>query len=148
MLGFSGGAAVSIYVAAADRRVSGVAACACPADFSLITEAETPALVIDHFRDIGAIRERGFPRSPRKWMDGFRTVRPVDYVAKISPRPLLLVHGDGDETVPVDHARRLYRRASEPKKLVIIDGVGHRLRHDSRAMAAVTDWLKARCRSI
>ncbi len=147
LLGFSGGAAVSVYVAAGDRRVSGVAACACPADFNLVTEAETPALVVDHFRSIGAIRDRDFPESTREWLDGFRMVRPVDLVVKITTRPLLLVQGDDDDTVPVDHAHRLYRQAGEPKKLVIIDGAGHRLRHDSRAMTAVTDWLKAWCQS-
>ena len=33
LLGFSGGAAVSVYTAAHDQRVSMVATCACPADF-------------------------------------------------------------------------------------------------------------------
>jgi fermentation-respiration switch protein FrsA (DUF1100 family) len=54
----------------------------------------------------------------------------------------LLVHGDRDETVPLNHAHRLYEQALEPKKLVIINGAGHRLRQDDRTIAAVTDWLK------
>lgn len=72
-------------------------------------------------------------------------MRPIDYVANIAPRPLLLVHGDSDETVDVNHAYRLYHRAGEPRELVVIDGAGHRLRHDNRAMAAIINWLKIKC---
>ncbi|MEE8419946.1 MAG: alpha/beta fold hydrolase [Dehalococcoidales bacterium] len=145
LLGFSGGAAVAIYVAAGDRRVSCLAAAACPADFTRLTETNEPHSVVDHFRSIGAIRDASFPASPRQWLAGFRTVRPIDYVANIAPRPLLLVHGNSDQTVEVNHAHRLYHRSGEPRELVIIDGAGHRLRHDNRAMAAIIGWLKAIC---
>lgn len=40
LVGFSAGAAVSVYVASKDKRISGVAACACPANFSLFTESD------------------------------------------------------------------------------------------------------------
>jgi fermentation-respiration switch protein FrsA (DUF1100 family) len=53
------------------------------------------------------------------------------------------VHGRQDDLVPVNHVRRLYEKAGEPKQLVIIDGAGHRLRQNESAMAAVLDWLKA-----
>ncbi len=145
LLGFSGGAAISIYVAADDRRVSCVAAAACPADFAMLTEADEPRSVVDHFRGIGTIRDTCFPASTQQWLEGFRTVRPIDYVADIAPRPLLLVHGDSDETVDVNHAYRLYHRAGEPRELVVIEGAGHRLRHDNRAITAIISWLKARC---
>ena len=69
-------------------------------------------------------------------------VEPAGVVAKIAPRPLLLVHGGRDEVVNVDHAYRLYAQAGEPKQLVIVNGAGHRLRQDERAMAMVIDWLK------
>ena len=68
---------------------------------------------------------------------------PLDHVAGIAPRPLLLVHGDRDETVPVEHARQLYARTGEPRKLVIIEGAGHRLRREERAVNAIIDWLKS-----
>jgi len=144
LLGFSGGAAVSVYLAAEDKRVSSVIACACPADFDLFTRGDNPWSLIDHFREIGAIRDDNFPASPQEWLDGFNLVKPVDYVAQISPRPLLLVHGSQDETVDISHAHRLYAQAGEPKQLAIVEGAGHRLRHSEEAMAVVIDWLKAR----
>ncbi len=148
LVGFSAGAAVSVYVASRDERVSGVAACACPADFSLILDGNGWQSYLARFHNIGAIRDTGFPASVEEWLDGFRQVTPVNHIADVTPRPLLLVHGSQDETVPVSHARRLYDTANDPKQLVIIDGAGHRLRRDERAVGAVLDWLKSRCRSI
>jgi dipeptidyl aminopeptidase/acylaminoacyl peptidase len=145
LVGFSAGAATSVYVASKDIRVSGVAACACPADFSLFTGREEPQSIIDHYRDIGAIRDEDFPPSLERWFDNLKQVIPVNHVDRIAPRPLLLVHGSQDETVPVSHAYRLYNKAFEPKKLVIIDGAGHRLRQEARAIDAVLEWLKSDC---
>ena len=114
LVGFSAGAATSVYVASRDKRVAGVAACACPADFSLILEGEGWRSYIERFRSMGAIKDAGFPPSIEGWLDNFRAVTPLDHVAAIASRPLLLVHGDGDETVPLDHARRLYDKVGEP----------------------------------
>ncbi len=140
LVGFSAGAAVSIYVAAVDRRVSGVAACACPASFSLFAAAG-PGSIIERYRSIGAIRDEGFPPSLKAWFDGLRRVTPYDHVAGIAPRPLLLVHGSLDATVPPSQARELYQKAGEPKKIVIIEGAGHRLRRDERVIGAILEWL-------
>ncbi len=145
LLGFSGGAAVAIYVAANDERVSCVAACACPAEFTFLSGVDEPQKMVDYFRGIGIIRDEDFPASAEKWLNGFNEIRPSDYIAGIAPRPLLLVHGNKDETVDVDHARQLYEKAGEPKQLVIIDGAGHRLRQDERVIKQVIGWLKNRC---
>jgi len=145
LFGFSAGAAVSVYVASRDERVSCVAACACPAEFTLFTEINEPQSTINHFRSIGAIKDTDFPPSAEEWLDGFGLVSPINHIAGIAPRPLLLVHGRQDETVDISHANRLYEIAKEPKQLVIIDGAGHRLRQDDRAIVAVLDWLKSRC---
>jgi len=143
LLGFSGGAAVSVYAAAQDGRVSAVVACACPAEFNIFVKGDNPLSLIDHFHSIGAIRDDDFPASAQEWLNGFELVRPIDYINKISPRPLLLVHGSQDETVDVSHAHRLYAQAGEPKQLAIVEGAGHRLRHSEEAMDIVIDWLKS-----
>jgi dipeptidyl aminopeptidase/acylaminoacyl peptidase len=142
LLGFSGGAAVSIYVASQDRRVSSVVACACPTEFTFFTRTDEVQSLIDRFRSIGVIRDSDFPPSAEEWLNGFKLVSPINYVAGISPRPLLLVHGSRDETVAVADAYRLYERAGEPKQLVIVDGAGHWLRRSDEAMAVVLDWLR------
>jgi fermentation-respiration switch protein FrsA (DUF1100 family) len=50
---------------------------------------------------------------------------PLPGMAKISPLPLLVLHGDRDPVVPVQHGQRLYDAAREPKQLWIIPGAGH-----------------------
>ncbi len=50
---------------------------------------------------------------------------PDEAAALISPIPLLIVHGDQDPYFPVDHARRLYDAARQPKELWIEPGFGH-----------------------
>ena len=142
LLGFSGGAAVAIYGAAPDKRISAVASCACPAEYDFVDEYD-PQSIIDYFRSVGLITAQGFPVSTEEWLNGFRQVNAIEHVAKIAPRPLLLVHGSEDEVVNVSHAYRLYDGAGEPKQINIIDGAGHDLRQDDRAIAIVIDWLKA-----
>jgi fermentation-respiration switch protein FrsA (DUF1100 family) len=147
LLGFSGGAAVSVCVASQDSRVSSVVACACPAEFSLINRDNIQS-ALEHFRSIGVIKDKDFPPSAEGWLDNFRRVNPIDRVAGIAPRPLLLVHGNKDDVVDVSHAHRLYDRAGEPRQLVIIDGAGHRLKQNDRAMAVVTRWLKSQAEVV
>jgi len=147
LLGFSGGAAVSVYVASRDKRVSSVVTCACPAEFTSFLNVDEPQSVIDHFRSIGTIRDEAFPQSTEEWLSGFSLVSPIRYIAGITPRPLLLVHGSQDEVVEVSHAYKLYDSAGEPKWIIIVDGAEHRLRQNDRAMAIVIDWLKSRAKN-
>jgi fermentation-respiration switch protein FrsA (DUF1100 family) len=42
---------------------------------------------------------------------------PKDFVKKIAPVPLLVVHGSDDEVVPIAQGRQLFERAGQPKTL-------------------------------
>jgi uncharacterized protein len=142
LVGFSAGAGVSIYVGAQDKRISAVVACACPANYNVISEGEKPQYTVDYFRKIGIIRDPDFPPSLEGWLARFRKVNALQNVAGIAPRPLLLVHARQDAVVPVANSEKLYARAGEPKQLVIIDGDEHRLRHDETAVNTIIKWLK------
>jgi pimeloyl-ACP methyl ester carboxylesterase len=50
---------------------------------------------------------------------------PADAAARISPAPLLVVHGDRDEYFPADHAEQIFDAAQQPKELWIEPGFGH-----------------------
>jgi fermentation-respiration switch protein FrsA (DUF1100 family) len=39
--------------------------------------------------------------------------------------PLLVLHGEDDAIVPVEHGRALFDAAADPKRLRIVPGVGH-----------------------
>ena len=55
----------------------------------------------------------------------FDMVRPVDDIARISPRPVFIIQGMADSMVPLDSAQRLYDAANEPRQLWLEEGVGH-----------------------
>ncbi|WP_177564656.1 alpha/beta fold hydrolase [Phascolarctobacterium sp.] len=60
-------------------------------------------------------------------------------------RPLLILHGEKDETVALEQARLAFALAGVPKKLVIISGGDHSFtNHGNKAAAEVVNWLKAR----
>ena len=50
---------------------------------------------------------------------------PGDYVKKLSPVPLLVVHGTRDEVVPVAQGRQLFKSAAEPKTLFEVEAGRH-----------------------
>ena len=53
------------------------------------------------------------------------TVRAVDDVRKISPRPVYIIQGMGDKAVPPDSAQRIFDAAGEPKFLWVEAEVPH-----------------------
>ncbi|MDO8490721.1 MAG: alpha/beta fold hydrolase [Dehalococcoidia bacterium] len=142
VLGFSGGAAVAIYVAAHDQRITSVVSAASPARFKAISGARGMADLLEHSRRVKIIKDKDFPASFEEWSHGFDVVSPADWVGRISPRPLLILHGDQDAMVPVSQSRELYQRAGEPKDLRVLPGIGHRLRLEEKAMAIARDWLR------
>jgi len=142
LMGFSGGAATSAYVAAHDNRVRKVVLCASPAEFDSLTEQRRIEDMIEDFRRINIIRNKDFPPSIEEWTKGFMEISPIQWVGKISPYPLLILHGKEDELIGVDHARRLYKAALEPKEIAIIEGGEHKLRLSEKAMDTALEWLK------
>lgn len=60
---------------------------------------------------------------------------PVDWLARarfpvtgwVAERrtPLLIIHGDRDEVIPLSYGREVYEAAAEPKRFVELVGVGH-----------------------
>jgi pimeloyl-ACP methyl ester carboxylesterase len=50
---------------------------------------------------------------------------PEEVVGRISPIPVLFVHGDRDHYFPVEHPEALYAAARQPKELWLLNGFGH-----------------------
>jgi fermentation-respiration switch protein FrsA (DUF1100 family) len=121
VIGYSMGAAVALLVAAQEPRIRAVVA-----DSAFATMRDViafayqrhrlPAVPVVHLADAINRRRYGY---------GYAAVEPIRTVAAISPRPLLLIHGDQDMTIPVEHSRRLLKAAGEPKELWIVPDVGH-----------------------
>ena len=84
-----------------------------------------------HLQDPGAaavvvLRDRGpdcVGRLARK--QGFRLPDLEKVMARLAPRPLLMIHGGGDTYIKPPMAEALYRLAREPKELWMVDGAKH-----------------------
>ncbi|MBN2025708.1 MAG: alpha/beta fold hydrolase [Actinobacteria bacterium] len=140
LMGFSGGGAISIICAARRKGLAGVAALSSPATFSRLLAREGMGDFIAHARAIGIIRDPSYPPSLDRYYEDMLACNPEDYVGRVAPTPLLIVHGDEDDTVPVGEAHRIYEAAGEPKELYIVAGGGHKLRLNEEAMGKAVAW--------
>lgn len=139
VLGSSLGAQVSICVAARRPEVAALVAYASPARGGW---QASPEEVLRHCREIGVVRDPGFPPSVEAWHREFATLDPLEAVPRVAPRPLLILQGEADDVVSPESARLLYEGAGEPKELVLLPGVGHRFRREPAAIEAALVWLE------
>ena len=138
LVGTNTGGSIAICVAADDPRVCAAGLLSPRADFD--DWAEHPRRFLEHAREIGAIHDRRFPSSVDEWSREFRRFRPVASARRFAPRPMLVMHGEEDDSVPVSDARQLVN-AHGNAELSLFEGAGHRLRHDPRAVAVLLGWL-------
>lgn len=81
-----------------------------------------------------------FPWLPVRWLffDRFESIERIGQI----DAPLLIIHGTSDKVVPIDHGRRLFALAAEPKRMVEIPDTGHNdLLTNGRVTKALQGWL-------
>ncbi len=68
---------------------------------------------------------------------------PVELAASIGA-PHVIVHGTGDRFIRSSEATRLHDAAAEPRRLVLVDGMGHAYMPESRPVVVeAVDWVLA-----
>jgi fermentation-respiration switch protein FrsA (DUF1100 family) len=142
--GFGHGGTFAVCEAGDDPLVRGVATIAAPS--TLRDWARDPGYLMDHAREMGMIRSSDFPSDRSAWV---REVARMDAMAaarRFDGRPLLVLHGTDDAEVPVADARALVDAGGENAELLLVQGAGHRLRHDPRAIATLLGWLERQTR--
>jgi fermentation-respiration switch protein FrsA (DUF1100 family) len=77
--------------------------------------------------------------TPERVAEVLAPVDPLNFVGHISPRPLLILHGDFDDSVPPDAARLLWQHAGPPKEMRWYHS-GHYL--PTAAYLYVVEWLE------
>lgn len=69
-------------------------------------------------------------------------LEPTRYVARIAPRPVLMVNGAGDSLIPRANAEALFRAAREPKEILWMRSE-HVQPDQEELIGAVSGWLAA-----
>jgi hypothetical protein len=55
--------------------------------------------------------------------------------------PVLVLHGDADDIVPISLARRLFELANEPKTFMLVPGGKHLVLGSAEVFARVCEWI-------
>jgi pimeloyl-ACP methyl ester carboxylesterase len=69
--------------------------------------------------------------------------QPEEMIGRISPRPVLLLHGAGDSVTPALESMELFKRAKPPVELHLIDGADHFVFSEDnyRIVELIRGWL-------
>jgi fermentation-respiration switch protein FrsA (DUF1100 family) len=115
-LGHSMGAATLILAAADQPAIEALVADSAFAAIEDLIPVVSPNPILKPFLVYFTERETGLKLDH---------VRPVDFISKISPRPVFIIHGQLDLTVPFGSATRLGAAALEPRDAWFEPGIGH-----------------------
>lgn len=110
---------------------------------ALAAERPVGAVVLESpFTALADVAQAHYWYVPAKWMmlDRF------DSAARIADlqAPLMVLHGEADDTVPVRFGRRLFEMAPEPKEALFLPGAGHVDLFGHGADAAAVDFIRRR----
>lgn len=123
VIGFSLGAAVTIIEASRNKNIDSVISVSAPYDFWQINfHFWEPEMLNDLKLNLGMKGKGKFIRPGNPLA---KKIKPLDVVKDISPVPIYFIHGDNDWIIKPEHSQKLFAKAKEPKKLLIIDNVGH-----------------------
>ena len=106
LTGFSMGGAMGAIACALDSRVKAAVLGITGGDFKILSAGA------------GDEREQACVRR------AYRFVDPINYISRISPRPLLMISAANDEIIPRASTEALYKAAGDPKRNVWYD-CGH-----------------------
>jgi alpha-beta hydrolase superfamily lysophospholipase len=112
VLGFSMGGAIAVQVAATDSRVRGLVLEGTYADANELFPYQ-----------YGAVMQ--WPARLAGWLAGTNAVEPVDAIGALKGRPVMILSGSDDTTVPSSMSRRLFDAAPEPKQFWLMAGAAH-----------------------
>ena len=139
LVGVSAGGVVSTVAVSRGLRVDALALLAAPAAW-LSFAADPVAGLTRITQEAGMTVAPDVMEDPTAWAAEFDHVVTRDAIGKVDV-PVLIMHGDRDDVVPVDHAGDI-SAAARDAELHIVKGADHHLRRDPRAVTTLMQWLE------
>jgi dipeptidyl aminopeptidase/acylaminoacyl peptidase len=142
LVGHSFGGWAAVLTVAADPRPRGVAvygAVTDPATLQFSTTSAVAYAAAEFVPWLKGITAEEFVAQVEELDEAYY---PIEQVWRIAPRPLLVVHGGADETVPLEQGQALFERAREPREFVLVPEANHAFSwHRPQLRAQLLDWL-------
>ena len=140
LIGHSMGGWAALREACTDARVKAVAALGAAADPGALP-FDSPRAAAEITTFLNGITPESFIAQWRALGHGGSALA---VAARISPRPLLIVHGGADDVVPAAQALALHDQAADPRQLVVHPDANHSFtRHRAWLQEVLLDWLSA-----
>ncbi len=100
-----------------------------------LTRPPMAMVLVSPFASARDMANLTLPFPPAGWLvrnhyDSISRIRQIDV-------PILVIHGDQDETVPISQGRKLYEAANQPKRFQTLEGAAH---NDTYEVAGEQYW--------
>ncbi len=128
LMGSSMGGFLSLWAAAQDPGVAATVTWATPAALHMLRDREEVALASGLGKPFLAELRAG------------QMLEAPEGVGRV-----LVIHGEADAVVPVDHAHLLWKRAADPKRIEVLPGADHSISDPAqrdRAVALTVAWCR------
>lgn len=147
LVGYSLGGAVALSAAARSERVKGFVGWSPASDllsvFYTILGKEA-FISARRSREVTCENDSKYFLLKPDFFSDLKNHHPANEIAKVSPRPVLLVQGTADTKVLPEQTQLLYEAAEEPKKLHVIEGAPHSFAfHEDELFKATLRHLRA-----
>ncbi|MBD3157730.1 MAG: alpha/beta fold hydrolase [Candidatus Lokiarchaeota archaeon] len=148
--GASYGAAVAVCTAAYDKRIDTVVLRAPVYDTLWFAKSPMIQPAVENIikTDPSQINRIEDPkirkRILQRMIDDAKIHNPMDEIAKVSPIPLLIIHGAQDTAIDLAGVKKLYERGGEPKEFILVEGADHELSDNTayeRTVHSVVKWF-------
>jgi hypothetical protein len=88
-----------------------------------LTQPPMAMVLVSPFASVRDMANLTLPFPPIGWLvrnhyDSISRIQQLDV-------PVLILHGDQDETVPISQGRKLYEAANQPKRFQVLEGAAH-----------------------
>lgn len=141
IIGHSFGGLLALHTAYVSEKVKAVVALCPVANLEKDFSKSRTKMVLK--RGLPYVSGLTMTKALKEWNTLTKHYDPINYINKLSPRPFLLLHGDKDDIITLNCSHELFRKAQEPKKMIVVNDSDHIFAGKRRIVVRKTvSWLR------